>query len=87
MAVIHQHIPNFVSGIPTKAYEFEELNELKKIPFVKRLKSKKDFYQFSISEKDTLMVEFNDGYEWYVVGYIDGITRKKLGLPKWKPKY
>ena len=89
MASIKQHIPNFVSGVDPETVEFQTLDELLDISFVKIWKDK-NFYQYSVSEDrwgTILMAEYNSGIKWWVVGNIKGTTREELGLPEWKPVY
>ena len=45
----------------------------------------KEFHRFSQSPHGSrylLMVEFNEGTEWWVVGYLSEAVE---GLPEWKP--
>ena len=88
MAMIRQHIPNFVSGIGPVSFDFETIDELMSIEFVKQWKSN-EFFQFSIAPSGDdyhLMCEFKNGTKWYVVGYLTGIKEHKLNLPLWEPK-
>ena len=88
MATIRQHIPNFVSGIDPVSVDFETIDDLINIEFVKQWK-RNDFFQFSIfpsGEYYILMCELKNGTRRYVVGYITGIDGDKLNLPSWKPK-
>lgn len=80
---IKQHIPSFCSGIENQIDEFSNLEELKNIKWVKECSEIKDFYRFSISDK-YLMVEYNKGYVWYVLGHLDEHID---WLPEWKAKY
>lgn len=86
---IVQHIPPFVVGILPKIIEFETLEELLDIPFVKKFKEDVGFYQYSISHieelKDSsiyLIAEMNLGKNQWVVGYLN----EKVDLPKWRNK-
>jgi len=81
---IRQHIPNFVDlDEYPEEIEFSTLNELLEIPFVKSKTKYDDFLKFSISDNH-LMVEFDEGKTWYVVGSIDDVTN--IDLPNWEPK-
>lgn len=68
--------------------EFNTLEELLEIPFVKR-KIFDGFKRFSISydsDKDSgcyLMAEYNDGSDW-VAGFIYGCDTKNPILPRWE---
>ena len=95
MATIRQRIPNYVSGVDPETVEFQTLDDLLDIPFVKIWKENglcrdNNFYQYSVSEEHwgtVLMAEYNSGIKWWVVGTMKGITGKELGLPEWKPVY
>ena len=80
---IKQHIPNYCSGIENQIDEFSNLEELKNIKWVKQWCEDENFYRFSISE-ECLMVEYSEGYNWYVVGYLDEHID---WLPKWNAKH
>ena len=80
---IKQHIPNYCSGIESQIDEFSNLKELKNIKWVNPRHEDENFYRFSISEK-FLMAEYNEGYDWYVVGYLDEPID---WLPKWEAKH
>ena len=97
MPIIKQHMPNYVSIDPKEA-EFETLEDLMNVEFVKRWTDNRwgdDFHQFSISHDDWmvrsghedymhLMAELDGGKKWYVVGYIYGSSPEEIGLPEWK---
>jgi len=88
MGIIKQHIPNFVSGFDPVIQNFETLEELLDIDFVKYWGVHEDFHQFSIrpyGDRLFLMAEENNGKRWWVVGYITGTVRDELNLPDWKP--
>lgn len=54
------------------------------MPQVARFRNGNQFYRFSISE-NTLMAEYDRGYEWWVIGYIKDPSQ--IDLPKWEPKH
>jgi hypothetical protein len=89
MGTIKQHIPNFVSGFDPVTTEFETLDELLSLDFVKRFNDgDNSFYRFSVNDYSTrvhLMAEYDEGRKWWVVGYIYGIAKDDIGLPQWKP--
>lgn len=99
-STIRQYRPAFVTGFKNATVPFKSLSELLEIDFVKNFKhdlfddeSKIDplFHQFSISvgeERDDypLMAEYDNGYSWYVVGFINCLDLVRE-LPVWKPKY
>lgn len=87
MKTIRQHIPNFVSvDGPLPEAQFETLQELLEIPFVKRWAESPNFHRFSLSKymlmgNANLLVELRGGREWWVVGAIDDSTG--IDLPQW----
>jgi len=62
--------------------DFNSLEELVNLPFVKLRSDRKDFYRFSVSngKSKLLLVEYNEGKEWWVVGYLSEAIE---GLPEW----
>jgi hypothetical protein len=95
---IKQYRPSFFSGFENEDIEFNSVEELLAIDWVKNFANESNqpqpkFHQFSISElehpsdelKYLLMAEYKEGTEWYVVGYINA-TEIINTLPTWKPK-
>jgi hypothetical protein len=80
---IIQHVPAFMDIEGRDIGTFETTEELLNLPFVKRCRELVDFRRFSLSG-DLLMVETNDGLNWWVVGRID--EPGKVDLPKWEPQ-
>lgn len=80
-----QHIPTFVEtmGEPSPCFEFNSLQELLDHPIVARYKEHCDgvFSHFALSDNH-LMVISNDGFNWWVVGYVS--DPDALDLPKWE---
>ena len=60
--------------------EYETLQDILDMDFIKRFLSREDFYKFSRSGNH-LMLELRDGYEWHVVATIENI--EALDLPEW----
>ena len=97
MAIIKQHLPNYVS-IDPKEVEFETLEDLMNVGFIKQWTDKRwgnAFHRFSTSydpwyaehgydNSVTLMAELDGGKIWYVIGYIYGLSPEEIGLPEWK---
>lgn len=79
---IKQYRPNYYSGFENEEVEFNSVDELLNISWVKSFSEDKSFYRYSISDEH-LMVECNNGYDWYVIGMLDAPFN---GLPKWKAK-
>ncbi len=90
MAQIKQHRPNYFDPLVfvNLTVDFESTEELLNIPFVLNFSTASNFSHYAISEdgtKSTLMAVYDDGYEWWVIGFIDDIS--KVDLPKWEPIY
>ena len=88
MNKIKQHIPASIDG-DRLTIEFNTQKELMNIPFVKNFSKLEGFYRYSISSSGgfspLLMCELRDGYDWWVVGFIDSMDG--INLPEWKEKY
>lgn len=92
---ITKHYPNWVerSGPdgddPEETAEFNSVDELLEISWVKEWASDKGFYRFSASQsgphKIHLMAEQDLGTHWWVVGTITGAG--VVELPFWTPNY
>ncbi|PWT88678.1 MAG: hypothetical protein C5B54_10245 [Acidobacteria bacterium] len=86
MNSIKQYRPTFVeSDEELKRVEFNSLDELLAIPFVKNFSEGKYagplFKRFTISDHKILMAEYKSG-EYYVVGFL----KEPVDLPKWEPR-
>lgn len=92
MNTIKQHRPAYFSGFENKVVLFEDVVELLEIEFVKNFSRQEGFVRYSQTDQEAsygsrsvmLMAEYNDGYSWWVVGYLDSPVK---GLPHWTPKY
>lgn len=62
---------------------FNNIDELLNNSHIKSFCDRHDFHRFSIDE-DTLIVEYDNGYDWYVIGYIK--YPELLQLEKWNYK-
>lgn len=81
MNAITQYRPAYFEGFENETVQFENLDEVFGIPWVKKFANDANFYRFSISENH-LMAEYRDGREWWVVGkFLD----PNVALPKWAP--
>lgn len=76
------HIPPFMDIPHPSPVEFNTLDELLQIPFVSNFSEEENFYRFSLAGY-SLMAEFDEGREWWVVGSIS--RPGALNLPVWKP--
>lgn len=80
---IKQYRPNYYSGFDNEEADFNSVDELLNISWVKNFSNDRSFYRYSVSD-DTLMAECNNGYDWYVVGILDSPVS---GLPNWRAKH
>ena len=92
---IRSHVPNycFDGEEPDPEIEFNSLDELMNIDFVKRWANNPmiQFHKYSISYRPShygitshlLMAELKGGAEWWVIGYLSGEGIEKIGLPEW----
>lgn len=85
--IIRQYRPAYFSGFVEEVETFSTIKELLDIEWVNSFKLlggqiNPKFYRYSINRypygnkcsvgyENILMAEFNNGYEWWVVGYID----------------
>jgi len=89
MNKIKQYRPNLVTTTEdNQMVEFETTQELLNIDFVKKFSNRNNFYRYSLDidnyfNQYSLMAEYNDGRDWWVVGFID--NPQDIDLPKWKP--
>jgi len=80
--IIKQYRPAYFSGYENKTNNFNSLDELLNIEWVKSFSEYKDFFRFSIEIADereknhTLLAEYKNGESWYVIGFIDKDTCK-----------
>ncbi len=81
MAIFRHHIPNSIAIDRPADVEYASLEELLAIPVVVRFQSKENFYRWSVS-KDQLIAELDEGYKWWVVGFIT----ETFSLPPWEPR-
>ncbi len=84
MNAIKQHIPAFVDVEHRPGWiPFDTTDELLNLDVVRRYRDEK-FHRWSKSG-DHLMVESDEGYEWWVVGFLKDAAA--VDLPAWKAKY
>ena len=73
---IRQYRPAYFEGFETKEAEFETLEELEAIPFVRAHTGQADHHRLSLTRSHwgvcSLMAEFDGGRKWLVVGFITG---------------
>jgi len=83
MNTIRQHIPDFVEIEPheRETAQFETVEELMVLPWVRNFTKLPGFYRFSVSNNGAhLIAEYRGGREWWVVGRL-GHTN--IDLPEW----
>ncbi len=74
---------------PPPNLEFDQLEELLEMDWVKGFSRREDFSGYAMSIGDHplqyahLMATYKDGTEWWVVGYLSEAC-SKLALPEWK---
>lgn len=88
---IKQHRPPYITGFENADVEFNSVDELLNIPFVKNFKEDVNFHRFSLSLEGNwpmLVAEYSEGHVWYVVGHIfPDESGNKISLPTWRPVY
>jgi hypothetical protein len=84
LAKIREHIPGFADmGQEPLCFDFETTDELLEVPIVKRWNKPMGNHQFShyTLHKNALMAVHDDGFHWWVVGFIDDLSA--VDLPEW----
>ena len=84
MPVIRQHRPAFFEGWENEVVNFNTVEELLAIPFVKNFSDQPNFDKYSISKSDMgdmLMAEYDGGLIWWVVGHLK--EAEDLQIPVW----
>ncbi len=74
---IKQHLPRFID-CEFEVCEFDTLEELYQIPFVKRFMDDPDFDCFSLNNNFLVSIKDRGAY-WWVVGYIKYPERMDIG--------
>lgn len=90
MNKITRRFPNFVGHTPEDLtqHPFETLEELMQVEWIARLKRLPYFHRFSLCRFDppgaqkrpAMMVEYDNGKRYYVIGYFD---HDDVALPEW----
>jgi len=80
MNLFIQHIPSMVDIDPPTEIPFETTEELLALEIVKRFGEHPNFSHFAMSD-NRLMKISDEGYHWWVVGYIK--HPDQVDLPKW----
>ena len=83
MNTFTQHVPAFVDIDRPSPIQFETTEDLLSLEIVGRYKE--NCYWF-VMDGNTLMMVKDDGFYWWVVGFIE--KSELIKLPKWEgPKY
>lgn len=88
---ITQHLPAYFSGFELEENEFDTIEELLDIEWIKRWSIQPEFYQYSLGfrepiERIHLIAEIDGGKTWWVVGRIVSIDNYEYlinKIPKW----
>jgi hypothetical protein len=83
---IREHLPGYITTHEPSTATFNTAQELMEVDFVRRKADYPAFRRFSVSRDDParlkLMLEADDGREWYVIGHLSGDVPE---LPDWIP--
>jgi hypothetical protein len=84
---LKQRFPNFFSGFIPEEHNFNSIEDLYNINFIKRWISNKKFKKLSMTlrkcNQHILMCEMNDGTYW-AIGWLYGVEDMKSGLSEFK---
>lgn len=94
MLTYRQHRPTYFEGFDAETGEVANAEELLALECVKRFTDGfgKPFHRFSLSSSTSianyheLMVEYDEGREWWVVATLTG-DATGFDLPQWVPVY
>jgi hypothetical protein len=86
MYIIKRHHPAYFDGFEDEYYDFETTEELLYLDFVKGFTEHQNFHKFSKNDS-CLMVEYNEGKNWWVVGVFRDRPADYINLPEWIPVY
>jgi hypothetical protein len=89
-----QHRPAFFEGFENLEGDVPDVDRLLEIEFIKNFSTLPNFHRFSVGSTvqtpkglmNTLMAEYREGYEWWVVAYLWPHDELEP-LPKWEAKY
>jgi hypothetical protein len=76
------YVPNYCTEVNLPSFDFETLDQLKAHEWIRSAINRKEFHRLSTDE-NKIMVEFDGGTKWYVLGSIDG-NISELGIPIWR---
>jgi hypothetical protein len=79
---IRQHIPSYISGLTPKITIFNSIHELLEIEWIKQYKDENLSHFCRDDEGVTLMIENEDGTNFWVLGYILDGNINELDIAK-----
>lgn len=91
-----QHRPAYFEGFENEEGNVPNLEQLLKIDFINNFSTDPNFHRYSLGSSIetptgfmiTLMAEYKEGFEWWVVAYLWPQDREELEpLPQWKALY
>ena len=77
---LYQHFPAFCEGFKPEIVEFDTVDDLRNIKWVKSWETNKHFYKWAKSN-NKLMALMEEGKTWFVVGKIE--KPELIDLPEW----
>lgn len=82
------HYPKAHGPDPDRFVEFSTMEEFSAIDELVWWFNRKGFHRISLGDDGHVMAELNDGYEWWVIGYLRDIDLLfTTQLPAWEPRY
>ena len=89
-STFNQHVPGYCDIDNPVHFAFETQEQLLEHDFIKKWSTHNNFCNYAISyhprsSRRSLMIITDEGYQWNVIGYINGPIQ--LDLPEFEPKY
>lgn len=91
-----QYRPSYFSGFEQEQNHFDNTEQLLNIEWIKKFACRNNFHKFSLSRdsdkydgkpQHTLMAEYNNGFEWWVVAFIGDEDISGISdMPEWVAK-
>jgi len=86
---INRYIPAMCSGLSTQVIVIDDVSQLREASWIKSWMDKDGFHRLSVADNNSLMVECNNGEDFYVIGTITDSQQGALlteMLGKWRLK-
>lgn len=80
MNQFRQHIPNFIDNDDPNTFTFETTQEFLDNEYINWYTKQQNFFRLS-KQDDCVILEKDDGFYWWVLGYIKDPA--SLDLPEW----